>query len=164
MNASVYATVVSGLALVALGSGFAAPPRIWWGLGLTLLAILLGRVLIQPAVGKIVSARSCALPLSEQEASRLARDFAFGVHAEGVVRIAVLWTMEVDLMVGRKMVSSCRCAGEPPGIHADFLLINKQEVHHASYIRNGIPRCSIGHHRSRYDLRWAHGQSDRDGG
>lgn len=93
MNASAYATVASGLGLIALGRGWATPAPIWCGLGLTLLAILIGRVLIRPAVGAIVGARDTLEALPAHARAQLARRFTLAVRAEDAVRCVVLAVM-----------------------------------------------------------------------
>jgi hypothetical protein len=93
MNASAYATVASGIGLIALGRGWATPPRIWCGLGLTLLAIGIGRALIRPAVGAIVGARAALDAMPAPERAQLAQRFTRAVRAEDGVRAAVLLLM-----------------------------------------------------------------------
>lgn len=93
MNGSAYATVVSGVGLVALGPGWATPLRIWCGLGFTLLAIAIGRALIRPAVGAIVAARPTLEALPDSARARLARRFTLAVRAEDAVRVLVLLLM-----------------------------------------------------------------------
>ena len=93
MNAAAYATVLTGLALVALGRGWATPPRIWVGLGLTLVSIAIGHVLIRPAVGALVAAHGRAEPLGTEEQAQLSRRFAQGVRAEDLTRLGALATM-----------------------------------------------------------------------
>lgn len=93
MNASAYATVGSGVGLIALGRGWATPWRIWCGLGLTLLAIAIGRALIRPAVGAIVAARGDLDALPAQARATLARRFTLAVRAEDGVRLLVLTLM-----------------------------------------------------------------------
>ncbi len=93
MNASAYATVASGVGLIALGRGWATPARIWCGLGLTLLAIGLGRVLIRPAVAAIVEARATLPALPAHARAQLARRFTLAVRAEDGVRLLVLALM-----------------------------------------------------------------------
>lgn len=93
MNLSAYATVATGVGLIALGRGWATPPRIWCGLGFTLLAIAIGRVLIRPAVGAIVAARPTLDTLSGSDRARLAQRFMLAVRAEDAVRVLVLLLM-----------------------------------------------------------------------
>ncbi len=93
MNVSAYATVVTGVGLMTLGRGWATPPRIWCGLGFTLLAIAIGRVLIRPAVGAIVAARPTLETLPYSARARLAQRFALSVRAEDAVRVLVLVLM-----------------------------------------------------------------------
>lgn len=93
MNGSAYATVATGVGLMALGRGWDTPPRIWWGLGLTLLAVGIGRALIRPAVGAIVAARPTLEALPGSARARLARRFTLAVRAEDAVRVLVLVLM-----------------------------------------------------------------------
>jgi hypothetical protein len=93
MNASAYGTVASGLGLITLGRGWATPARIWCGLGLTLVAIGIGRVLIRPAVGALVGARATLDALPAHARAQLARRFALAVRAEDAVRAMVLVVM-----------------------------------------------------------------------
>lgn len=93
MNASAYATVASGVGLIALGRGWATPARIWCGLALTLLAIAIGRALIRPAVGAIVAKRDGLDALPPDTREQLARRFTLAVRAEDGVRLLVLALM-----------------------------------------------------------------------
>lgn len=92
MNFSAYATVLTGFALIFLGPGLTYTPlRIWWGLGLTILAIALGKLVIRPAISGMVE--GLTEPLPAEKARHLSRLFALGVHGESAIRLIVLVLM-----------------------------------------------------------------------
>ena len=93
MNLAAWGTVASGLGLVLLGRGWATPASVWWGLALTLLAILVGRVAIRPSVQAIVAVQPLLDGLSAPERRRIAHRFTLGVRAEDLLRLAVLVLM-----------------------------------------------------------------------
>lgn len=92
MNLAAYSTVATGVGLIAMAPSWRGTRlSIWWGLGLTLLAIAVGRLMIRPAVVAIVG--SVNTGLSPEEARGLSARFARGVHLENALRLAVLVLM-----------------------------------------------------------------------
>ncbi len=92
MNASALLTVVTGLALIAAGSGFAlVPRRIWLSLGLTALAIVVGRWMIRPVIVEL--AQMTKRVNTPDEIERVMRRFHVANGLEHVLRLAVLVLM-----------------------------------------------------------------------
>lgn len=92
MNLSALLTFLSGLALVFAAGGFArVPHRIHLGILLALLAVVVGRWMIRPAIGQI--AQAAREPTTSEQASRVAARFAAAVNVEHLLRLAVLILM-----------------------------------------------------------------------